>query len=179
MNDERDAGEEATPLTPPVSGALRWAVAVMLGLLLGIGVTTMVYAEGQSYLSADPKSCVNCHIMRSQFDSWQKGSHHGVATCVDCHLPHGFVGKWLAKGANGFNHSKAFTLQNFDEPIGIKPLNSRILQRSCLRCHADLVDHLVGWKPGDAEGVHCVHCHRSVGHGETLSLGGMHQGSRR
>ncbi|MBI5477431.1 MAG: ammonia-forming cytochrome c nitrite reductase subunit c552 [Deltaproteobacteria bacterium] len=108
-----------------------------------------------------------------------QGSHHGVATCVDCHLPHGFAGKWLAKGANGFNHSKAFTLQDFDEPIGIKPLNGRILQRSCLRCHADLVDHLVGWQEGDAEAVHCVHCHRSVGHGETLGLGGMHEGIRR
>jgi cytochrome c nitrite reductase small subunit len=176
-----DQGDTAEPTTTPASGTgrLRWALVVMLGLLLGIGVATVVYAEGASYLSADPRACVNCHIMGSEYEAWQKGSHHGVATCVDCHLPHGFAGKWLAKGANGFNHSKAFTLQDFDEPIEIRPLNRRILQRSCLRCHAGLVDHLVGWSEGDAEAVHCVHCHRSVGHGEKLGLGRAHPGIHR
>jgi cytochrome c nitrite reductase small subunit len=176
MNSDQGAGGEATAAA---AARLRWALVILLGVLLGIGGFTAVYAEGTSYLSADPKACVNCHIMRSEYDSWQKGSHHGVATCVDCHLPHDFAGKWLAKGANGFNHSKAFTFQDFAEPIEIKPLNSRILQRSCLRCHAALVDHLVGWKPGDAEAVQCVHCHRSVGHGETLGMGGMRRGASR
>ena len=162
-----------------ISPALTWGAVVALGVLLGVGGYTAVYAEGHSYLSANPKACVNCHIMTSEYDSWQKGSHHAVATCVDCHLPHGFFGKWAAKGLNGFNHSRAFTLQNFEEPIEIKPLNSRILQRSCLRCHADLIDPLVGWKEGDAEAVECVHCHASVGHGERLGLGGMRKGMDR
>ena len=170
-SEDREAATEA-----PVRPALQWGLVLLLGVLLGIGGYTAVYAEGLSYLSADPRACVNCHIMRSEYDSWQKGSHHGVATCVDCHLPHSFAGKWLAKGANGFNHSKAFTLQDFAEPIEIKPLNSRILQRSCLRCHADLVDHLVGWQEGDAEAAQCVHCHRAVGHGEKVGVGRMHRG---
>jgi cytochrome c nitrite reductase small subunit len=158
----------------PVHPALTWGIVVLLGVLFGVGGYTAVYAEGLSYLSSNPKACVNCHIMTSEYDSWQKGSHHAVATCVDCHLPHGFFGKWAAKGLNGFNHSKAFTLQNFEEPIEIKPLNSRILQRSCLRCHAALVDEMVGLQ--DPEAVQCVHCHRSIGHGERLGLGGMRKG---
>ena len=43
-----------------------------------------------------------------------------TASCVDCHLPHDFVGKYLAKADNGYHHSKGFTLQDFHEPILIK-----------------------------------------------------------
>ena len=114
-------------------------LAVMAGVAAGIGGYTMVYAEGLSYMSSDPKVCANCHIMNSQYDSWQKSSHHAVAGCVDCHLPHDFVGKWTAKALNGWHHGKGFTLQDFDEPITIKPYNSRILQASCLACRMRLL----------------------------------------
>ena len=55
-------------------------LAALVGLLAGVGGFTFLYAEGFSYMSSDPKACVNCHIMQPQFDSWQKGSHHAVAT---------------------------------------------------------------------------------------------------
>jgi cytochrome c nitrite reductase small subunit len=89
---------------------------------------------------------------------------------VDCHLPHDFVGKYVAKALNGYHHSKGFTLQDFHEPILIKPRNAAILQESCLRCHGDFVhDALVGDRgQGQDEGQEdgrCVHCHRGVGHG--------------
>ncbi len=143
-----------------------------VGLLAGLGFFTFNYAEGLSYLSSDPQACMNCHIMRSQFDSWQKGSHHGAAKCVDCHLPHDFIGKYMAKSNNGYHHSKGFTLQDFHEPIMIKPGNSRILQDNCLRCHGGMVHDLVAGATTDPRSVECVHCHRSVGHGETAGLGG-------
>ena len=146
--------------------------AVMTGVLLGVGGFTFLYAEGFSYMSDDPKVCVNCHIMQPQYDSWQKASHHAVAVCVDCHLPHDFFGKYLAKADNGWHHSKGFTLQNFHEPIMIKEPNARILQDNCLACHGDLVHELVVGVNGQAEEVHCVHCHIGVGHGETTGLGG-------
>lgn len=146
-------------------------LAVVAGIAAGIGGYTMVYAEGLSYMSSDPKVCANCHIMNSQYDSWQKSSHHAVAGCVDCHLPHDFVGKWTAKAVNGWHHSKGFTLQDFDEPITIKPPNSRILQANCLACHGDLVHEAAGetGRPGEFT---CVHCHQTVGHGVRAGLGG-------
>lgn len=147
-------------------------LGIPVGLLAGFGIFTFNYAEGLSYLSADPKACMNCHIMRSQFDSWQKGSHHGAAVCVDCHLPHDFIGKYMAKSNNGYHHSKGFTLQDFHEPIMIKPGNSRILQDNCLRCHEGMTHNLVAGATTDPQSVECVHCHRSVGHGETAGLGG-------
>lgn len=161
-----------TPLSGKKPGTRGTSVLVVLiGLLLGIGGFTFLYAEGLSYMSDDPKVCVNCHIMQPQYDSWQKASHHTVATCVDCHLPHGFIGKYLAKGENGFHHSVAFTLQNFHEPIMIKAKNSRILQDNCVYCHAGLVHEQLARAADGTGEVHCVHCHRSVGHGETTGLG--------
>ena len=148
----------------PLSGRAT-VVAVGLGLLLGLGGFTFNYAEGLSYFSTDPRACANCHIMNEQYDSWQKASHHHTAKCVDCHLPHEFVPKYMAKAENGYWHSKGFTFNDFHEPIRIKPKNSRILQENCLRCHADFVHEIVGGSTTDTDAVSCVHCHRGVGHG--------------
>ncbi len=142
------------------------AVAVLLGLLSGVGGFTFRYAEGFSYFSNDPQNCANCHIMWPEYDSWAKGSHHHVAGCNDCHLPQGLVPKWIAKAENGYHHSKGFTLQDFHEPILIKQKNAEILQASCLRCHGDFVHELVpGSNTTDPNAVQCVHCHQGVGHG--------------
>ena len=153
------------------SAALLVTLAVLIGTAAGVGGYTLIYAEGLSYMSSDPKVCVNCHIMQPQYDSWQKSSHHAVAGCVECHLPHDFVGKWTAKALNGYHHSPAFPLQNCDEPITIKRPNARILQDSCLACHGALLHPtMVDGRADDA--VNCVHCHSSVGHSERAGLGG-------
>lgn len=148
------------------------ALAAVVGAVLGLGLYTFDSAEGLSYFSSDPKACANCHIMLPQYDGWTKASHHAAATCNDCHLPTDFAGKWLAKASNGWHHSKGFTLQNFQEPIRIKPMNSRILQDNCLRCHGDLVHDLVAGASTDDDAQLCVHCHFTVGHGPVGGLGG-------
>lgn len=149
-------------------------VAALLGALAGLGAFTAHKARAFSYLSNDPEVCTNCHIMQPQYEGWQRSSHHAVAKCVDCHLPHDFVGKYVAKAINGYHHSVAFTLQDFAEPIVIKERNARLLQANCERCHADLVhDQLAtrdAARPGDR--LLCTHCHATVGHGETAGLGG-------
>ncbi len=150
--------------------------AAMLGLFGGIGAFTFNYAEGFSYARSDPKVCVNCHIMQQQFDSWEKSRHHAVAGCVDCHLPHALIPKYIAKGENGYHHSKAFTLQNFHEPIIIKKKNSDILQENCLRCHEGVVHEMAGVSDPDKDRLRCVHCHRPVGHGEPAGVGGSDRG---
>jgi len=148
-----------------------WLIA-SAGVLLGICAFTFRYAEGLSYFSTDPRACANCHIMNDQYASWSRGPHHGAARCVDCHLPHEFIGKYVAKAVNGYHHSKGFTLQDFHEPILIKPRNAQILQNNCVRRHGDFVHDVLidgdGSHPGDARApgeTRCVHCHRDVGHG--------------
>ena len=151
-------------------------IAVLTGALVGMGAFTFHYAEGFSYFSSDPKACVNCHIMRPQFDSWQKASYHAVATCVGCHLPHTGLAKWIAKADNGYRHSRAFTFQDFHEPIMITESNSRILQDNCLSCHGGLLHDIVAGSTSDPDATRCVHCHRSVGHGSSAGLGGPDRG---
>jgi cytochrome c nitrite reductase small subunit len=139
-------------------------LCILIGVAVGTGSYTVHYAEGFSYLSNDPKACVNCHIMRDQYDGWQKASHHAVATCNDCHVPHPLVAKYAVKAENGFAHSKKFTLQEFAEPIRLRPVSSRILNANCIACHRDLVNDIMGHNLA-GESMDCVHCHASVGHG--------------
>ncbi len=147
---------------------LRWPLVILCalaGILLGLGGYTFWYAQGLSYFSSDPTACVNCHIMREPYDSWQKASHHAAAACVDCHLPHEGLAKWMAKAENGFWHSTRFTLQDFREPIRIHRQNARILQANCIKCHQGMVADLVQHGAFADESNNCVRCHGAVGHG--------------
>jgi len=144
---------------------MRMLLSSLLGLLIGAGGYTFYYARGMSYLSNDPQACVNCHIMREQYDGWQKASHHAFATCNDCHVPHDFFGKWFAKAGNGYHHSTAFTLMNFAEPIRIKSANAGVLNANCLYCHRDFVSEITAHRVIHGEELYCVRCHNRVGHG--------------
>jgi cytochrome c nitrite reductase small subunit len=139
------------------------SLAVLLGLLFGVGLFTFGYGKGYSYLMSNPKTCTNCHVMQGNYDSWEQSSHRHVAKCNDCHLPHDLVGHWLTEADNGFNHSLAFTLENFHEPIRIKPRNRRVTQGACLHCHETTVHETMPTTPG-GEAPLCVHCHKDVGH---------------
>jgi cytochrome c nitrite reductase small subunit len=152
---------------------LLWAMVVVSGLFAGISGYTFRYAEGLSYFSTDPRACMNCHIMRPQFDSWQKSSHHTVAKCIDCHLPHDVIPKYLAKAENGYRHSKEFTAMTFAEPIVVQARGREILQDNCVRCHAGVVSAM-GQGSASGEPPGCVRCHGGVGHGEVARLGGAY-----
>lgn len=136
-----------------------------IGLFAGIGTYTFYYAESLSYFSDDPRACVNCHVMREHFDGWLKSPHHAVATCNDCHTPTDFIGKYITKAENGYWHSKGFTLQDYHEPIMIRPSNSTVLQRNCVRCHQQFVSEINTHAGNRREMLDCVSCHRDVGHG--------------
>ncbi|MCS7166103.1 MAG: cytochrome c nitrite reductase small subunit [Gemmatales bacterium] len=136
------------------------ALSGLIGVLVGAGTYTAYYAEATSYLRDDPTACLNCHVMREHYDGWQKAGHHAVAVCNDCHLPHSSLAKWYAKARNGLFHSKAFTLQDFHEPIMIHPWNHQVVQTNCVACHQAFVEPiLVAGQPD------CVRCHQAAGHG--------------
>ena len=170
-NGERSArASTAARLLPLV-------LALSIGVVAGIGGYTFRYAEGLSYLSTDPKACVNCHIMQPQYDAWQKASHHQSAVCVDCHLPESFIPKYLAKAEDGWRHGKLFTTSGFVEPIVVQAAGRRILEGNCVRCHealtADMRGHGAFAASSDFDQkLPCTHCHADVGHGPRAGLGG-------
>lgn len=138
------------------------SLAGLFGGIVGLGGLTFVYAEGFSYLSNDPGACANCHVMREVYDAWNHGSHKAVATCNSCHVPHTFPLNYLIKALNGWNHSVAFTLENFPEPIRITALNRAVVLHNCFDCHGDMVIAM-GAEHSD-EPTDCLRCHAGVGH---------------
>lgn len=134
-----------------------------IGACVGLGAYTFIYAKGYSYLSNDPRVCVNCHVMGNEYDGWIKSTHHAAAMCNDCHTPHNLIGKYVTKGRNGFWHSFYFTTGLFPDNIQTKSLNRRIAEENCRRCHEDIVSAVDGSHAG-ADKLSCVKCHGSVGH---------------
>ncbi len=138
-------------------------LAILIGLVVGLGAFTFAYAKGYSYLQDDPEACANCHVMQDQFSGWVRSSHRNVATCNDCHTPHDTVGKYVVKGKNGFWHSFYFTTGTFHEPISITAGNRAVTEGACRYCHADLVEAMDAGHHG-ADQASCIRCHGSVGH---------------
>jgi cytochrome c nitrite reductase small subunit len=166
--------ENASVKPPKRLRLLGLCAAGLVGVFMGTGIFTFVSAKGTSYMSNDPDVCVNCHVMREQYDGWRHGSHHTAATCNDCHMPHdNVVSKFFVKASNGYHHSKAFTTMDFKEPIRIKPANAEVLEANCRRCHDEVTGEItahgtlgVSTDPSlKADLYGCVRCHGDVGHG--------------
>jgi cytochrome c nitrite reductase small subunit len=147
-----------------MQSAFALIMSILLGVMAGVGLFTFHFAEGISYFSNDPNACANCHVMDNYLDSWQQASHHTRAVCNDCHTPHALGPKLITKAINGWNHSVAFTLRNYVEPLRITERNARILQANCISCHAEMVSEIRAPHPGGSD-VDCVKCHAGVGHG--------------
>ena len=144
--------------------------ATALGVMVGLGAYTFHEAKGTSYLSNDPQACINCHIMNEQYDGWLHGPHGRVTTCNDCHVPHDVVGKYLTKAEHGWRHSKAFTLNDFHEPIQITPSSLEVVLNNCVRCHQSMVDSVTSHAASyptisEPAATNCVQCHAHVAHG--------------
>ena len=144
------------------------AAAVIVGLTIGLGSYTFVYARGYSYLTNDPAACANCHVMRDHFAAWTRASHRAVATCNDCHTPPGLIPKYLTKATNGFWHSFYFTVGGYPDPLRITARNHAVTEQACRKCHAELTASIdLVPSPGSArdhDALSCIACHRTVGH---------------
>ena len=149
-------------LTGLFSGRRGLALSAFLGILFGLGAYTFFYARGMSYFANDPGTCMNCHVMRTQFDAWNRSSHKAAAACNDCHTPKNAAGKYAVKALNGYHHGRAFTLGGFPDPIRIKSMNESVANANCIRCHEGMTEKM--W-PGDSKGkIRCTSCHRGMGH---------------
>lgn len=147
-----------------MTGRLTVVLAAAAGLALGISTFTFVYARGTSYLTNDPATCINCHVMGPEHARWLTSSHHAVAVCNDCHAPHDVVGKYLTKASNGVRHALAFTTGRFPDSIQLRPGSRDLTNAACGSCHRDLVEMIMPVSAHDADMPDCAGCHRVVGH---------------
>lgn len=148
-------------------------------IAVGLFINLMNESEALSYLSSDPKHCVNCHVMNTQYATWQHGPHAQRATCAECHLPaEGFIDMYMAKSRDGFNHSFAFTFNTYAHAIQISEDGAGRVQANCISCHANVVETMLAnaeryqhadskTKPVDRK---CWDCHQDVAHGKNRSL---------
>lgn len=138
-------------------------LGAFIGIAIGVGVYTFVYAKGYSYLTNDPAACANCHVMNEQYSGWIASSHRSVAVCNDCHTPSGIIPKYLTKAENGFRHSFAFTTGRFTEPIRITDHDREITNMACRKCHEEITQAIEG-PHASTEPMMCLTCHQRVGH---------------
>lgn len=154
----------------------RFAVIVTLGIFTGLGFYVLYISNAASYLSDDPRTCVNCHVMNSYYASWQRGSHGRVATCNDCHVPHdNFISKYLFKANDGLRHATYFTMRWEPQVIQIKDAGKKAVQENCIRCHSNII-HPIAMRSINNASVedqtekYCWECHRQTPHGRVNSL---------
>lgn len=154
--------------------------AATLSVVMAVGLFAYVVKASNmiSYLSSDPKVCINCHAMNTHYATWQHSSHRNKATCVDCHLPRdSFTNKMMAKSRDGFKHSVAMTLHSYGLNIRASEDASKRIQENCITCHKEIVSQMVinsGLYGGNTTGTtvdrQCWDCHRDVPHGVNTNL---------
>ncbi|MBN2491110.1 MAG: cytochrome c nitrite reductase small subunit [Planctomycetes bacterium] len=151
----------------------RWRLPVLLagGVFAGLALFLVHVSNAFSYLSDDPRTCVNCHIMGPEYASWSRSSHRRCTHCNDCHVPQDHVVRtYLFKAQDGMRHATVFTLRQEPQTIRIKAAGQQAVQDNCVRCHAAQVhDPRLGLGARFAERW-CWDCHREVPHGRTRSL---------
>lgn len=161
-----------------VSPPENWRIPVIisLGVLAGLGLLVFRISNAASYLSSDPRTCVNCHVMSPQYATWQHSSHTRVAVCNDCHVPQDNIFRTYAfKAADGMRHSYVFTFRLEPQVIQIKDAGKTVVQENCIRCHATMLDRVTIGKVSfegsrHGKGLLCWDCHRETPHGRVNSL---------
>jgi len=155
-----------------------WRIPVFLlsGVFFGFGLLTIYVGNATSYLTDDPKACMNCHVMAPQYATWERSSHARVTVCNDCHVPHSNpVSKYLFKAMDGTRHSFMFTFRMEPQVIRIHEAGTAVVQENCIRCHSNRVQNVkekfvtLEMKEHGG-GKLCWECHRETPHGRVSSL---------
>jgi len=153
-----------------VSARWRAPCFLALGMCAGLGLFVTHVSRALSYMSDAPETCVNCHVMTTEYVTWQHSSHAGVATCNDCHVPHdSLVSHYGFKAKDGLWHATVFTMRWEPQVIRLSRGAIPVVEGNCRRCHAAVIGEvsLSGRASGD---LRCWDCHREVPHGSARSL---------
>ena len=157
----------------------KWKITaiLLLGVIGGLGALTVYESRMHSYMSDDPATCVNCHIMGPFYATWQHSSHGRITVCNDCHVPHDNVFReYYFHAKDGMRHSAVFTLRGEPQAFQAIEESQQVIMENCIRCHTQLNTEFVktGTQSFDMikknKGKACWDCHRDVPHGGKNSL---------
>ena len=155
-----------------------WQLPVIAlgGAILGLSFYAAIESKAVSYLSDNPETCANCHVMTPQYTTWRNSSHREVATCNDCHVPQdNALKKYAFKAKDGMYHASVFTTRSEPEVIRMKEAGVEVVQQNCVRCHQDQVTDAklaarVDNHFNSRTERKCWECHKEVPHGSVHSL---------
>jgi len=157
---------------PPVKW--RIPVIIILGFFTGIFLFLVKVSNATSYLSDDPRVCINCHIMTPQYSTWAHSAHRSITDCNACHVPHNnVINKYRFKAIDGLRHSTVFTLRNEPQSIYIREAGREVVHDNCLRCHTSLFSDGPGMPEeamNDRRERECLDCHRNTPHDRVNSI---------
>ncbi len=151
-------------------------VNLLIAFFTGIFIYAIYVSNAVSYLSDNPETCVNCHVMRSEFATWQYSSHREVAVCNDCHVPHDNVlSKYYFKAKDGLRHAAMFTLRMEPQVIKMHEAGQEVVQENCKACHQQVnrevsIRNITLEDKMHDNGKLCWDCHREVPHGRVKGL---------
>lgn len=160
--------------TPPEQW--RFPVIILLGIFFGLGAYAFHVSKAPSYLSDNPTTCINCHIMAPEYATWSHSSHREYTNCNDCHVPHNnMANHYYFKAMDGLRHATIFTLRAEPQVIETKEAGIHAVQNNCIRCHSHVINDPKMMRP---EYEHnnlrqkrkCWECHREVPHGKVKGL---------
>lgn len=157
----------------------KWKITGILlaGVIFGLGFFTVYASRAHSYMSDDPATCVNCHVMGPFYATWLHSSHSRNAVCNDCHVPKDNIFKeYYFHAMDGLRHSTVFTLRGEPQVMQAIEASQNVIMDNCIRCHTQLNTEFV--KTGkktfsmlkESGGKACWDCHREVPHGGKNSL---------
>lgn len=159
---------------------------VAIGALVGLSLSYLTYYAMDE--TSDQNFCVVCHEMDPMVIAYRDDVHGGKgrlgarAKCVDCHLPHDYLIKYMfTKARNGLVEG---AIHFFGDPDSIdwqKNLKHRqnyVFDNGCLECHTNILDTSLANPPKMAQKMHkhyqsllgtskeikCASCHFDAGH---------------
>ena len=157
-------------------GNWRFTASISSGIFIGLVFFILYISNATSYLSDDPKTCINCHVMTPQYATWSHSAHRENANCNDCHVPHNNVfNKYFFKAKDGLRHATIFTLRGEPQVIHIKEEGRQVVYNNCIRCHGNLITDSKLLSKTDSYHHErttrlCWECHRETPHGRVNSL---------
>lgn len=173
MTTEKNTKKRFSLIPPP---KWRLPAIIVIGAMMGLGFYAVYLSRAHSYMSDDPKACINCHVMTPHYMTWNKSSHREVADCNACHVPHDNIfSKYYFKAKDGLWHAYVFTTRTEPEVIRARDASIEVIQENCVRCHIDqltdekLADNIEDYTHHRTDRL-CWDCHKDVPHGKVKSL---------